>query len=82
MNIEAAEKIVNVLSGEIYCEVYEGYSGRGMYGEKTTGIVCNSLQDLLAATWKNIHELAEANINMIDIVDIEIDNMGQGIIVY
>jgi hypothetical protein len=30
-------------------ELYDGYSGRGMYGERTCGVVYGSTGDLLAA---------------------------------
>lgn len=40
MNIEKAEAIVDKLNDKgIEARLHEGYSGRGMYGEMTTGVV-------------------------------------------
>jgi hypothetical protein len=44
-----AEKLVEVLNNEGHeAEVHEGYSGRGMYGKTTYGVVCNSIGTLLS----------------------------------
>ena len=46
MTQEFAE-LLNYYNDEI--EVYEGYSGRGMYGDTTTGVVCDGLNNILEA---------------------------------
>ncbi|MCA1807132.1 MAG: hypothetical protein LC687_04695 [Actinobacteria bacterium] len=40
MYLEEAQEVVDILQGYGFdVEIYEDYSGRGMFGEKTTGIV-------------------------------------------
>lgn len=46
MKREIAELLVN--SG-YDLQIYEDYSGRGMYGKTTTGIECDSINDFLKA---------------------------------
>jgi hypothetical protein len=44
-----AEKILAAMEDAgMKCELYEDYSGRGMFGRTTTGIVCDSPED---ASW-------------------------------
>jgi hypothetical protein len=45
MDMKLAETIAEYADGE----VYENYSGRGMYGEETTGVVVESVSDVLMA---------------------------------
>lgn len=51
MTHELAEVILEACRlEELECELYEGYSGRGMYGSKTAGISGNvSIADILGA---------------------------------
>ena len=45
---------------EDFCdaEIYEGYSGRGMYGRETTGVTVNSLSEVAASMIANAEEVA------------------------
>lgn len=61
----------------------ENYSGRGMFGEKTAGVVCPSVTDLLSCVlavpdWF----LDEDGYPMFDDVEFSCDNMGTDYIVY
>jgi hypothetical protein len=50
MKKEFAEKIVKCIGGfgkEV--KIYENYSGRGMYGKETTGVVHDSINDVFTA---------------------------------
>ena len=43
MDVKVAQKIVGILDNMgVEAEIYEDYSGRGMYGKTTTGIVCDA----------------------------------------
>jgi hypothetical protein len=43
MELAVAKRVVDVLGEmDVEAEVYEDYSGRGMFGRTTTGIVCGS----------------------------------------
>jgi len=49
MKLEHAQAIENAAESiGLDVELYEGYSGRGMYGEKTTGVV-GDLKDIICA---------------------------------
>jgi hypothetical protein len=45
MDSRVAEEIVNASD----CEVFENYSGRGMYGKTTTAVTCDSINQFVAA---------------------------------
>jgi len=49
MNEKLAKKLIETAENydSIELELYENYSGRGMYGETTTGIVCDSFSELM-----------------------------------
>jgi len=74
------------------CEIYEDYSGRGMYGAKTTGIVVNSLTVLLCDVITFVQDNIEPNEdrgvnewfgpNVPDCSDLSQDNMGMDVILY
>lgn len=43
MQLEQAQELMNFLQDEGYeAELYEGYSGRGMYGNTTTGVTTDA----------------------------------------
>lgn len=74
-------------AAEIICEfggeVREGYSGRGMYGKTTTGIVFDSEGDFFEA----IGEVMECDIEDREEVakamrNLKTDSMGTGVIYY
>lgn len=80
MNIETARGIVQSAKDlDLDLELYEGYSGRGMYGEKTTGIRYSFLADLLVS-------VANYAIHSVDLPgelqDIRTDNLSTGYIIY
>lgn len=50
MRHEVACEIVDICHGAgVDAELFEGYSGRFMYGEKTTGVVVSSTSDMMYA---------------------------------
>ena len=72
MKLEHAEKIADLLGQRgIPHEIYKGYSGRGMYGTTTTGIVTRDAGDV---TW------AMGRLGIVD--DRRTDNMALDTIVY
>lgn len=44
---ENAKDYINEFEDDLGVRVYEGYSGRGMYGEETDGLVFSSISGLL-----------------------------------
>lgn len=69
-------------------EIYEAYSGRGMYGKETTGITFDSDTDFYSALADCIHDAVEDG-SMEDgdlltdmLRKLKTDNMGTGIIYY
>lgn len=78
MTIEQAHEMVDLLSEhDVEAQVYEGYSGRGMYGRETVGIVLpdQSAVLLLGFCWGE---------NGYDAGDLprRFDSMGRGLILY
>ena len=88
MNAERAELLADTLGGRIDIEVMSEYSGRGMYGEQTSGVVVDSMAEFLSALGtylsnadcqdeaETIREIGEA------IRDLNVDSMGMSIILY
>jgi hypothetical protein len=80
--------LADTLGGRIDIEVMSEYSGRGMYGEQTSGVVVDSMAEFLSALGtylsnaecqdeaETIREIGEA------IRDLNVDNMGMSIILY
>jgi len=69
--------------------IYENYSGRGMYGVRTTGVVCDSLAHLLTAVIANpsfiAHSDGDGGLNATPVFDpdpLRFDHLGRDIIVY
>lgn len=71
MKLENAELLMNQLLGIMDIEVHEDYSGRGMYGATTTGIIVDSERSLMIEAAKVISEhLSAGNYEMAkDIAD-------------
>lgn len=69
-----------------HCRVYENYSGRGMYGEETTGLVCESAEDLISAILLSpeyiLREFKDNDINRGDITSVRVDSLGFDTIFY
>jgi hypothetical protein len=70
--------------------VRESYSGRGMYGDTTSGVVCKSVGDLLICAAEAALMLAAdpasgdaaADAFLEDLRDVSWDGMGLSVIVY
>lgn len=74
MDLEVVQKIHKALKKEgISSTVSEDYSGRGMYGKTTTGIVINHGEDEFRA----IQIMGNFGVH-----DARTDNMGKGTIFY
>jgi beta-mannanase len=43
------DEMIDVIQRNVNCDVYEGYSGRGMYGAETNGLVFQDYNDALEA---------------------------------
>lgn len=83
MTKEAAQFIVNALdyAGE-EAELYEGYSGRAMYGTETWGVVFDSEGILFSSVMNFLKENPEKAKELPDFDPIRADNMGRQIIWY
>lgn len=84
MTQDAAEFIANNVNG---AEVYEEYSGRGMYGKTTTGVTVSSELRVIEGLMNIVKEMAEDEDleglqNLPDFKNLRVDNMGQDIIIY
>jgi hypothetical protein len=73
------------------CTIYEDYSGRGMYGETTTGIVVSSVLDVLSAVLEYMADNIEVGeqdywfggtVLRDGLSEFRQDNMGTNTIVY
>ena len=81
MRIEVANLLADYCGGE----VREAYSGRGMLGKETAGIVVNDIGELFEEFVRNATDIAlEAGSREIDLSDFRLrwDGMGRQIIVY
>jgi hypothetical protein len=85
MTKEQAQFIVDAIleTGE-EANVYENYSGRGMYGDTTTGVVTDlSAGQILAAV---VNQIKYSELDPSEIVELDEnvsqDSMGRGIIIY
>lgn len=80
--VEAAERV------GFACEVYPDYSGRGMFGARTTGIVVPSMRAYAAACAEMGYRFAEngdtagAMAAFRELKSVRSDNMGRDVIVY
>ena len=78
MERERAEQIVEVLlENGVEASLYEDYSGRGMYGKTTTGIKCDSRDDVLYAAG-----IADQREGAGWDPDLAVDRLGHGYIIY
>ena len=84
MDIELAKKLVEILEdrGE-EASLYEAYSGRGMYGRTTAGVVCDGLGTLLQVVIEDAPQFVEDDYPMFDnISGFNTDSMGMSTIIY
>lgn len=85
MEKAVAELLAEMSDGE----VREGYSGRGMFGRVTCGVVLDSMSNLVVALLENAEEVAERvesmeeeGIYLPDSLRTDSMGMGMGIIIY
>ena len=67
-------------------EIYEDYKGRGMFGKKTTAIVCDDLMAVMAAVslecyYDTDYDSADISNILEDIHHLEMDSMGRDSVV-
>lgn len=73
MKLETAKKLVEIgEEGGLKCSLRASYSGRGMFGRETAGVVTESIPDLLYL----------AGLEGVEIDDYSSDNMGLDYIIY
>lgn len=79
MKQEIANCIMEHGNGD--CEIYEGYSGRGMFGKTTYGITCDSISSFISSC---INAAIQEPEIMGDFTDepFNIDSLGLDVIVY
>lgn len=86
MELEHAKLIVESLNeiGDAEYEVYENYSGRGMYGETTTAIVVPSVlkfaTDVLRVSNSFVDE--DGDCLLCELQNLKSDNLGRDYIIY
>jgi hypothetical protein len=74
MELETVREIHEALKKKgVSSTIAEGYSGRGMYGKTTTGLVINDSED----AFFTIQVMGDFGVH-----DARTDNMGKGIIYY
>jgi len=61
---------------------YPDYSGRGMYGDKTCGVVIKNVGDLLVAVCEAVRNHDDPDDFVEDIRCVKTDSMGRDMIVY
>lgn len=85
MKKDLAEVIWDALDNAgIGCSLREDYSGRGMFGKTTSGVVADaSVTDVLSAVIENADLFVDSDgYTTFKIVNISMDNMGEDIILY
>ena len=79
MDKEIAKVIVKACHANGYeAEIYEGYSGRGMYGKETTGVTANSKSELI----ESIINDSELFDGLSFVGGLRHDSLGLGIVIY
>ena len=87
MKLEHAELLADELGMLIEVELREDYSGRGMYGENTSGIVVDSMNEFLKGLGDYLETAHEDDFETIKEIGAAIrrlktDSMGYQIIIY
>lgn len=85
MNKKLAQFIVDAVDCEDDARIYEEYSGRGMFGDTTTGVVVNSWSEVLKgvliyAAENGISE--ELRDTIFELRNFRSDNLGRQMIIY
>lgn len=83
MTIEQAKFLQHITDslGNQECEIREGYSGRGMYGAETVGVVVDSVTTLLMDTLNYFTDHAVDH-EGVPFQSFRIDSMGRSTILY
>ena len=70
--------------GESIPQLREGYSGRGMYGRETTGIVCDDVIPVLAAVANEVSwmDSDDISVDLSKLAQLGTDSLGRRIILY
>lgn len=77
-------QLAQIIADEADGRVYENYSGRGMYGKETTGVVVSDLQAVMTALYSasaHIGELRDSG-ELDQTEKFRWDSLGLDIIVY
>jgi hypothetical protein len=87
MEYNQAELLTDELSTLIDIEHMEDYSGRGMYGNRTSGVVVDSVSEFLSAIGQylesaDIDEMENIKTIGSALRKINVDNMGLSVIIY
>ena len=80
--IEACENADTFFQNDDMPYIYEDYSGKGMFGKKTTGIVCQNIMPVMAAIACELNESEEWNIDFELIQYLQTDSLGLSFIMY
>lgn len=87
MTRDQADVILDEIGMHLEMERYHDYSGRGMYGDTTEGIVVSSMTDFVAAIGKYISRADEGDLHNVNqlgsaLQNLKCDSLGHDIIVY
>jgi hypothetical protein len=87
MKLESAELLVEVLEGFIPIDLYEDYSGRGMYGKTTSGVTVNGLTEFMNGIGYFLQSCGEEDAEQVRalgeaLTGLTSDHMGYDIIIY
>lgn len=83
MSSSAMEQIVKAAEAcGLDITAYEGYSGRGMFGETTYGVVVKNLADLLTAVCEATRASDDPGDFIADLIEVGSDSLGHDMIVY
>jgi len=87
MKLEYAQAFEEALSMSIDVELRKDYSGRGMFGDTTAGIVVESFDEFLTGIGDFLEYLTDDEIELANkvgkaLMNIRTDNMGLKIIIY
>lgn len=78
-------QVANLLVDSDHGELYENYSGRGMYGEETTGVTFEDMDEFhnsIAHVLKNGSSEERELLGEFLQQGVRIDNLGHDIIIY
>lgn len=83
MQLEAAQFLIDAANyAGIEAEIYENYSGRGMRGESTAGVVVENPIALLGAAIEYAAEGDDRDLSGWDLHKLKTDSMGLSSILY